>query len=151
MMNIQETDQLIEIAKAKMIEHAPQYTFEDKTAFLYLGRVKGEGTFVVGLLKTDPKVIPCALADVTFDTNPLTAVSTGLSYLGTLNPSFKIFEYLSPFQVPALENVESMGESIGCGGLEGVLRTCIERQNQVNAYARGLAYLNEQVRGGKSK
>lgn len=143
-----QRNNIIERAKAKMIEDAPQYTFKSKSAFLYLGRVKKDERFVVGLLETDPKeassVVPYAVTDVTFDANPLTAVNTALSYLAVPKPETEIFGHILEFN--HLEDIERLDTSTG---LEEALKTCIKRQNQINAYTRGLTYLNEQVHGEK--
>lgn len=146
----EQRNNIIERAKSYMIEYAPQYTFEYKSAFLYLGIIEKDGRFVVGLLETDPKensfVVPYAVANVTFDANPLTAVNMALSYLTDPRPETKIFEHINHFsQLEGIETPDTIR------GLEDALKTCIKRQNEINAYVRGVSYLNEQVRGGKSK
>ncbi|MBI2129274.1 hypothetical protein HYU07_03470 [Candidatus Woesearchaeota archaeon] len=140
-------EQIIKLAETQMRKNAPQYTFKDKTAFLYAGQVEGDGRYIVGLLETDPKEgYHYCTAHVTSDDNSLGVIGIGLDLLGLPGCSFELWSYINKFK--PLDDIRIVPVT---SELESVLETCIEKQSRINAYERGISYLNEQVRGGKSK
>lgn len=143
-----QKDQIIEVAEAQMRRQIPSLTYgDDKTAFLYVGQVKGNRRFnITGLLETDPKKSPpFCKANVTSNDDPLDAIIAGIELLKHVDSSTTIWKYIQAFdESPANIQIEQADWK-----LKDILGEIVKRQSKLNAYERGASYLNEQMRKEK--
>jgi hypothetical protein len=142
----ERTKRIVGVAEEQMKQESRQRTFGYPCAFVYASKIEGDGRYVVGLLQTNPGERPFYTARITRDDDPLPAIGWAQSLLDLRDCSVKFYKYVSEYQSREDINFDSIPS-----GLIKIIEICIERQDKINAYARGLSYLNEQVHGGKTK
>lgn len=136
--------QIVELAKEKMRADAPQYTFENKTAFFYFGKIEEHEKYCFGLLETDPEKntpYPYVWANVVSKDNPLEIIDLGIEQLDIYsihNYSSKIYPHTLSFSLVYV-NEES--------GIRSVLEKVIKQQSEINAYRRGFSKFEEELEG----